>query len=201
MLIEVDPVEVRFTQDSIAVHFKSPYDNTRLDYAVDMIVSGKWSASKFPPIDVVSYETEIWSLDNRRLWVFRHAKLKSITVDMKNSSNHPRFLALIDNQELLNEMNCESFLPRVRGKWRLEETIFNDHRPATRTPRHAPEASSFGKTNSTRKPTFVHNDPAKVIADGECNTIAAPVEAFNIKRWRLEETILRLIEAALWGAC
>ena len=113
------PSDLRFTQHSIGVSFKGPFNSTRIDDAVDMIISGEWTASTFACIHVVEVDGVLFSLDNRRLWVFRKARLSSITVKLKRANfNHPRLRDFTDNPSHLKMMKSVSFFPRVRGKLR-----------------------------------------------------------------------------------
>ena len=122
MTCQVHPSDLRFTQDSIRVTFQAPFDSTRIDDAVDKIISGKWTASKFACICVVEVDGVLFSLDNRRLWVFRKAALSSITVKLKKAKfNHPRLQVLTYNSGALKMMKSESFFPRVGGKVRQTE--------------------------------------------------------------------------------
>ena len=122
MTCEVHPSDLRFTQHNIAVRFKAPFDSTRIDDAVDKIISGEWTASMFACICVVEVDGVLFSLDNRRLWVFRKAALSSITVKLKKAKfNHPRLQVLTYNSGALKMMKSESFFPRVGGKVRQTE--------------------------------------------------------------------------------
>ena len=122
MRCEVHPSDLRFTQDSIRVTFKAPFDSTRIDDAVDKIISGEWTASTFACICVVEVDGVLFSLDNRRLWVFRKAALSNITVKLEKADFcHPRLQAFTDNPGTLKMMKSESFFPRVRGKVRQTE--------------------------------------------------------------------------------
>ena len=118
MKVEVDPFDLRFTQDSIAVRFEYPFNDTRIDDAVNKIVRREWTASRFACIRVVKVDGYLFSLDNRRLWVFRKALLNSITVELEDDYDHPGLQALMDNPSQLKMMKSESFFPRVRGKVR-----------------------------------------------------------------------------------
>ena len=119
MTCEVHPSDLRFTQHNIGVSFKAPFNSTRIDDAVDMIISGEWTASTFACIHVVEVDGVLFSLDNRRLWVFRKANLSSITVKLKRANfGHPRLQVFTDYPRTLKKMKSESFFPRVRGKVR-----------------------------------------------------------------------------------
>jgi len=118
-MITVNPKDLRFTQDSIAVCFQSPHENWRIDEAVDMIVSKKLSPESFPMLSVVRYQGTLWSLDNRRLWVFRKAHVVRITVLLDpHFESHPRIVNLKSDRSLMARWSCESYFPRVRGKVR-----------------------------------------------------------------------------------
>ena len=122
MRVEVHPSDLRFTQHNIGVTFKAPFDSTRIDDAVDMIIGGEWTASTFACICVVEVDGVLFSLDNRRLWVFRKAALSSITVKLERANfGHPRLQAFRYNSKFSKMMKSESFFPTVRGKIRQEE--------------------------------------------------------------------------------
>jgi hypothetical protein len=115
-MITVNPKDLRFTQDSIALCFQSPHENWRIDDAVDMIVSKKLSPKSFPKLSVVRYQGTLWSLDNRRLWVFRKAHVVRITVLLDpDFESHPRIVNLKSDRSLMARCSCESYFPRVRG--------------------------------------------------------------------------------------
>ena len=69
----IDPKQVRFTQDSIASHFK---DGRSIYQLIDELKSGKKTADDIKPIRVFERNGKIWSLDNRRLYVFQQAGVK-----------------------------------------------------------------------------------------------------------------------------
>ncbi len=118
-MIRVNPKDLRFTQDNIAVYFQSPHENCRIDHTVDMILSKKWSPRRFPMLHVVRYEGILWSLDNRRLWVFRKAQVAKITVLLDpDFETHRRFVNLKSDRSLMARWSCESYFPSVRGKVR-----------------------------------------------------------------------------------
>ncbi len=118
-MITVNPNDLRFTQDSIAVCFQSPHENSRIDDTVDMIVSKNLSPKSFPKLSVVRYQGTLWSLDNRRLWVFRKAHVVRITVLLDPEfESHPRIVNLKSDRSLMARWSCESYFPRVRGKVR-----------------------------------------------------------------------------------
>jgi hypothetical protein len=116
-MIRVNPKDLRFTQDSIAVYFQSPHK--RIDDTVDMIVSKKLSPKRFPMLSVVRYQGILWSLDNRRLWVFRKAQVEKITVLLDpDFESHPRIVNLKSDRSLIARWSHENYFPSVRGKVR-----------------------------------------------------------------------------------
>ncbi len=107
--ISVNPEDLRFTQDSIAVCFQSPYEDYRIDQTVDMIVSKKLSPNSFPMLNVVRYKGNLWCLDNRRVWVFRKARVASITVSVDPSfETHQRFLDIKSNTSLMKRWSAKN---------------------------------------------------------------------------------------------
>lgn len=110
----VDPAELRFTQDSIKLHFKDPSRKLTVRQAVRRIAEKKMSPDEFPPICVVWHNDRFWSIDNRRLWVFRFARCGSIAVRVQNRM-HPRLEEIISNPDSLRLMGAADFFPRVRG--------------------------------------------------------------------------------------
>ncbi|CAK9277080.1 unnamed protein product [Sphagnum jensenii] len=84
-----------------------------------MIVSKKLSPESFPKLFVVRYQGTLWSLDNRRLWVFRKAHVVRITVLVyPDFESHPRIVNLKSDRSLMAQWSCESYFPRVRGNVR-----------------------------------------------------------------------------------
>jgi len=115
---EVSPGSLRFTQLDIAAHFQKPYQDTTIEEAVTMILGGVKAPSDFGKLRVVRYDGEFWSLDNRRLWVFRKAGVDTVTVcESEDHATIPRFQAILHDPQLMNKLRSENFLPRVRGSW------------------------------------------------------------------------------------
>lgn len=112
--MDVDPDALLFTQDSIKNTFKEPRENERIDDAVDSLLKGKIKASDFPSLNVVQYDDHLWSLDNRRLWVFKKAGVRKIRVKLVNRSK-PRFRELMGNPCLMGQILQRGYWPRVRG--------------------------------------------------------------------------------------
>ncbi len=113
---EVSPSILRFTQLDIGAHFKEPYQHTKIEDAVNMILRQEKAPSDFGKLRVVRYDDEFWSLDNRRLWVFKKARVENVTVlESKYHAKVPRFQAMLDDPQLMNKLRSENFVPRIRG--------------------------------------------------------------------------------------
>jgi RHS repeat-associated protein len=83
---KMDPSKIRFAQDSISSTFRN--GNT-LEVTVNDLKSGKISPDNFPPIRIFEKNGNIFSLDNRRLQVFKEAGIniptvKATTQELKN---------------------------------------------------------------------------------------------------------------------
>lgn len=78
-VLRVDPSEVLYTKLCIYITFAQ---DGLLEDAVEAIRAGTLSADSFPPIRVLTHRGRIYSLDNRRLWVFKAAKVPSVPVIM-----------------------------------------------------------------------------------------------------------------------
>ena len=66
--LNVDPRRVRFTHDSINHKFQN---GKSLDETIFNILYRNLKVKKFPPIELVQHEGVLYSLSNRRLFVFR----------------------------------------------------------------------------------------------------------------------------------
>lgn len=73
------PSEIRYTQDSISRRFQN---GTLLEEAVEKLVRGESHIDDFPPIRVFREKGIVYSIDNRRLFVFKSLahRLPHITV-------------------------------------------------------------------------------------------------------------------------
>ncbi|KAL2622438.1 hypothetical protein R1flu_002643 [Riccia fluitans] len=138
--MNIDPATLLFTQDSIKNTFQVPHEDERIDDAVDAILQGKLTACAFPAIRVVSYEGHLWSLDNRRLWVFKKAKVETISVFLSSKYYfHRRFQELITDPALMNRIRQPCYWPRVRGPCRKK---FHSPVPTRRYASHDHSARS-----------------------------------------------------------
>ncbi|CAM6081548.1 unnamed protein product [Calypogeia fissa] len=113
--MQVDPADIRFTQDSISLYFQHPYSHFSIRQAVREISEETMSPDEFPPIRVRYYNECLWSTDNRRLWVFRFARCTSISV-LLVSKIHPRLKEVISDPGLLCMMEQADFFPKVRDR-------------------------------------------------------------------------------------
>ncbi|KAL2613946.1 hypothetical protein R1flu_025638 [Riccia fluitans] len=113
------PEDIRFSQDSIRVYFDYPHENGRLDEAVDLILRQKVFASDFPPMRVVVLRNQMWTLNNRTLWVFRKARVSEVSVIVhRRYDNNERRRFLESN--LYQLLSPSQFFPRLREDCRSE---------------------------------------------------------------------------------
>jgi hypothetical protein len=73
--IELNTNLIRFTHKTVFPTFK---DGRRVADAIADLRSGKIQIESIPKIRVVFYKDCYWSLDNRRLFVFKEAQIPSI---------------------------------------------------------------------------------------------------------------------------
>eukprot|EP00928_Gymnodinium_smaydae_P041161 TRINITY_DN27866_c0_g1_i2.p1 TRINITY_DN27866_c0_g1~~TRINITY_DN27866_c0_g1_i2.p1 ORF type:complete len:259 (+),score=16.73 TRINITY_DN27866_c0_g1_i2:99-875(+) len=66
--ISVLPHQVLFTHNTISSYFRC---GIALDDAIEAILDGKESVDDYPPLELVQHDGHLWSLSNRRLYVFR----------------------------------------------------------------------------------------------------------------------------------
>ncbi|XP_078481569.1 uncharacterized protein LOC144742631 [Ciona intestinalis] len=66
--IELSPAEIRFLQDSIGPYFRS---GGSVNECIYDILKGRSDINTFPKIRIVKHGNLFWSLDNRRLYIFR----------------------------------------------------------------------------------------------------------------------------------
>ncbi|KAL3876406.1 hypothetical protein ACJMK2_034255 [Sinanodonta woodiana] len=87
------PSEIRYSQDSINNVFdnKSTYRYTYIGETLDDLCEGKSNIEDIPTISVVRKNGQWFTLDNRRLWVFRHLeRLRKCTkIPVKQSYSIP----------------------------------------------------------------------------------------------------------------
>ena len=88
---KLSPHKIRFTQDSIKQEFKNGRGS--LEDTIRGLRSGSISPDNFPAIRILEHNGQLWSLDNRRLYVFQQAgiKIKTEVVFMKNEGIRKEF--------------------------------------------------------------------------------------------------------------
>jgi hypothetical protein len=90
-----NPHDIRFTQDTI-----SPYFSNRpgtINDTIQALREGRITPDDIPPIKVVEYKGQLWSLDNRRLASFQYAGVKDIPI-IRVDLNDPRILEEFENK-------------------------------------------------------------------------------------------------------
>jgi hypothetical protein len=73
-----NPHDIRFTQDTI-----SPYFSDRpgtINDTIQALREGRITPDDIPPIKVVEYKGQLWTLDNRRLASFQYAGVQDIPI-------------------------------------------------------------------------------------------------------------------------
>ncbi|XP_021362057.1 uncharacterized protein LOC110455929 [Mizuhopecten yessoensis] len=73
MNMDLRPSQIRFSQDSINNKFdkKSAHAKRPIGETLDALLKGECDISHIPPITVVDRDGVWFTVDNRRLWVFR----------------------------------------------------------------------------------------------------------------------------------
>lgn len=73
-MILLSPYDIRYTQRSISCNWghSTPHRNTQIDDTLDALDNGEIFPCDIDPIRVVLHDEEYYSLDNRRLWVFKN---------------------------------------------------------------------------------------------------------------------------------
>lgn len=75
IISRLNPKQIRYTHETINNKFSNSY---RLADAINGLKSGSLKADDFPAIRVVFHRQLMWSLDNRRLYVFKEAGITDI---------------------------------------------------------------------------------------------------------------------------
>jgi RHS repeat-associated protein len=70
---KINPFKIRFSQDTISPNFQNGAGS--IDDLVVGLKSGRVSPDSIPPIRIFEQDGELYTLDNRRLWVFRQANV------------------------------------------------------------------------------------------------------------------------------
>lgn len=113
MTIAVDPNDLRFTQDTISPAFKHPYQGVFLKDVIAQIKRKDMPVSTFPKPEVINHESTLWCLDNRRLYVFRRAKVGKIDIQIWTSRTHPRLSSVLEDPKKKKKMMKREFFPYV----------------------------------------------------------------------------------------
>ncbi|XP_078484512.1 uncharacterized protein LOC100175021 isoform X2 [Ciona intestinalis] len=101
------PSEIRFSQDSIHHKFcrRSGHSRDSVNETLDKILSWQLSATDLPRIDVAEKDGELYTLGNRRLYIFRvlelKGKLDTIPVHIVSSFGQQRLTTINDGVSIV----------------------------------------------------------------------------------------------------
>jgi hypothetical protein len=109
----VDPNDLRFTQDTISPAFQHPYQGEFLEDVIAQIKRKDMTASMFPKPEVIKHENTLWCLNNRRLYVFRKAKVDRIDVQISTSRIHARLSSVLEDPGKKKKMMKKGYFPFV----------------------------------------------------------------------------------------
>mmetsp|Transcript_154943 Transcript_154943/g.281776 ORF Transcript_154943/g.281776 Transcript_154943/m.281776 type:complete len:447 (+) Transcript_154943:93-1433(+) len=115
------PMAIQFTHDEIADSFR-PQGNApalRLDDAIEGVENGDILAGSFPPLTVVSHQGNFYSLDNRRLFVFRVLASRGV---QDSVAVH----VVPMNADVVQRQHFDERLGRVATRWESAFTTTND---------------------------------------------------------------------------
>ena len=108
-VVEVDPLEIRFTHASISSTFRS--GDALDDIIIAALNDGPSEMTPFPPMELVNTESgKIYSISNRRLFVFRCLANAGV-VKMVRAVMYPQTHAR------LHQIRFETRLRRFATKW------------------------------------------------------------------------------------
>ncbi len=79
-----NPRDIRYTQGSISKTFR---DNKPITETIEGLRSGTLSPNQIDPIRTITQNEKTYSLDNRRLFAFKQAGVKSISILPQDISN------------------------------------------------------------------------------------------------------------------
>mmetsp|Transcript_47672 Transcript_47672/g.132934 ORF Transcript_47672/g.132934 Transcript_47672/m.132934 type:complete len:106 (-) Transcript_47672:360-677(-) len=82
--ISVNPQKLMYPQDGISAWFSC---GRSVMEAVEQLRSGEVCVEDFPPIKVVQYRGELWSMDNRRLFAFKEAGITEVEAELCSRRN------------------------------------------------------------------------------------------------------------------
>ena len=100
-----DPMSIRFTQGGCSMRFK---DGSSVTDLISALKSGSVTADDIPPLRIFERDGKIYSLDNRRLFAFKEAK---IDVRVKAATQRE----IRDEAWKMNDMLDDGMTIKVRG--------------------------------------------------------------------------------------
>ncbi|XP_078492379.1 uncharacterized protein LOC144748209 [Ciona intestinalis] len=81
-MMSVRPRNVRFTRDTIKSHFQNNHEAS-VNQTISKVVDGSILIEDFPIIEVIKIGNELYSLDNRRLYMYRVLEFKQFLEKMQ----------------------------------------------------------------------------------------------------------------------
>lgn len=102
ILLKIDPQKIRFTRKNCFIQknlllliafqidctINSTFkDGRKLKDTIESLKSGTLHVESIPRISVAFHQNSIWTLDNRRLYVFQKVQIEEIEVEVVNRSN------------------------------------------------------------------------------------------------------------------
>lgn len=86
----VSPLDILFTQDNISKCFGlGPHCGVSIDSTITDLMHGKLSPHSLPPLDVFQIEDKLYSINNRRLYVWKVAFCSGLAEYMTVNLRHP----------------------------------------------------------------------------------------------------------------
>ncbi|RUP01594.1 MAG: hypothetical protein EKK34_28450, partial [Mycobacterium sp.] len=71
----ISPLQIRYSQNSISTKFRN---GGSVEEFSDLVRDGKLNPNNVPPIRIVEFDGELYSLDNRRPWAYRRPNVPEI---------------------------------------------------------------------------------------------------------------------------
>ena len=102
----MDPAKIRYSQESISFRWSdySKYEDTIYD-TLDELKSGEISLDDFPPIRVYRHANEWWTLDHRRLWVFKEYRLWVLSNRGARIPNNGEYRVRVEEVNAIQDFN------------------------------------------------------------------------------------------------
>ena len=72
----IDPFEVRFSQRTVSIRFRKPFDRQTIDDLAEALRTGQVQPEDVEPIRLVRRGGLLYTLDNRRLEAFRRVGVR-----------------------------------------------------------------------------------------------------------------------------